>query len=265
MSDRASAAARHPGGVPALSVGDRVMALAGSALSGVVFLFALASLGLFLASALGLIPWLSVALRFGEITLPGAGPWIEGGLAALGLVLFLYLPAHARVARLERSHRDFHIGMEDVARAYAAAHAADRQGAFALAPEFDAMRARLEHLRKHPDLGHLEPELLELAAQMSYQARDLARIYSDDKVARARSFLESRQREAQTLAEQIAVARRTCDELKRWLTDVETEERQLSDLFKLLERDLRAVLPPLGYELEEPVPANVVSLPKPVK
>ena len=44
-----------------------------------------------------------------------------------------------------------------VARAYRHAHAADRAGVFALSSEFDAMRARLEHLRKHPDLSHLEP------------------------------------------------------------------------------------------------------------
>lgn len=265
MSDTGIAAARTAGGGRGAFGVHRVMGWTGHALSAAVFLFALASLGLFLASALGLVPWLSVTLHFGEISVPQAGPWIEGGVAALGLVLMLWLPAHARVARLERSHRDFHIGIEDVARAYAAAHAADRQGAFALSGEFEAMRARLDHLRQHPDLGHLEPELLELAAQMSYQSRDLARIYSDDKVARARSFLESRQHEARELADQIAVARRTCDALKRWLTDVEAEERALSEQFKLLERDLRAVLPPLGYELEEPAPANVVILQKPAK
>ncbi|MFD2175112.1 hypothetical protein [Rhodobacter lacus] len=59
--------------------------------------------------------------------------------------------------------------------------------------------------------------------------------------------------------------------LRGWLTDVEAEERRLSEEFKLLERDLKAVLPGLGYEIEEPAPAgeaapdNVVALPKPLK
>ncbi|MFC2968339.1 hypothetical protein [Acidimangrovimonas pyrenivorans] len=71
------------------------------------------------------------------------------------------------------------------ARALARAHGGDREGVFALSSEFDSMRERLTHLRKHPDLSGLEPELLELAAQMSHLSRDLARVYSDEKVARA--------------------------------------------------------------------------------
>ncbi|PTV94624.1 hypothetical protein C8J27_107155 [Rhodobacter aestuarii] len=232
-------------------------------LSGAVFVFAFGALLLFGASATGLAPWLMLDLRFGDTPLPNAGIWIEAGVASLGFVLLLYLPAQRRVMAIERSHRNFRIGTEDVASAYRAIHAADRKGVFALSGEFDAMRERMEWLRKHPDLGHLEPELLELAAQMSLQSRDLAQVYSDEKVARARDFLRARQHEVNTARDRLTIARSICDDLRSWLTDVEAEERKLSEEFKLLERDLKAVLPGLGYELEEgPTPDNVVALPK---
>ena len=124
------------------------------------------------------------------------------------------------------------------------------------------MRERMDYLRRHPELGDLEPELLELAAQMSLQSRDLSRIYSDQKVSRAKAFLKQRQQETDRLAEQIALARRTCDELREWLTDVEVDERNVSAELKLLERDLRDILPALGYELEDGTQPNVVPMPK---
>lgn len=243
---------------------SRLHAALGTVLASLVFLFALAALCLFCASALGILPWLDLPARFGDTLLPNAGAWVEAAAAALGLILVLYMPAHNRVLALERSHRRFHMNMDDVARAYRTAHEADRAGHFALSGEFDAMRERLGWMRKHPDLGGLEPELLELAAQMSLFSRDLAGIYSDEKVERARTFLRQRQEEVETTAERLRLARNTCDELRAWLTDVETEERKLSSDFKLLERDLKAVLPALGYELEDApaAPDNVVALPK---
>lgn len=241
-----------------------VHAFLGRLLGTFVFLFALAALMLFCSSALGLVPWLEIDARFGDTVLPNAGAWAEGALAVLGLILVLYMPAHTRVMALERSHRRFAMSMDDIARAYRVVHEADRKGTFALSAEFDAMRERMEWLRRHPDLDALEPELLQLAAQMSLQSRDLARIYSDEKVARARDFLRGRQHEVETTHERIRLARNTCDELRNWLTDVEAEERKISQEFKILEADFKAVLPALGYELEDPapVPANVVALPK---
>ena len=240
----------------------RFYALMGQALSAVVFAVALASLLWAACAALGLVPWLSIPAQIGDTPIAHFGIWVQLALAALGLILMLYLPSAARVARLENSHRKFHVAMEDVARAYRAAHEIDRSGAFALSGEFDAMRERLTHLRRHPDLGGLEPELLELAAQMSLQSRDLARIYSDKKISRAKTFLEQRQQEADKLSAQIKLARNTCDELRTWLTDVETEEREVNAQFKLLERDLRDILPSLGYELEDGAQPNVVPMPK---
>lgn len=212
-------------------------------------------------SGLGQLPWPSVPVYWGDWAVPDAGMWLQLALTFLMICLCAFLPANSRMARLERSHRSFQIGMEDVKRAYSLAHAADRTGVFSLSTEFEAMRQRMELLRKHPDLTQMEPELLELAAQMSYQSRDLARAYSDDKVGRARAFLTARQADADLLADRIKLARMTCDELRKWLVDVEAEERRNHEQIKRLEADLREVLPSLGYDFDEPREANVVTLP----
>ena len=239
--------------------------MAQSLMQGVIVLVALGLLAASVAAAFGALPWPTLALFFGGVALPQAGMWVQIGLTALMLALVFYLPSNLRMARLERSHRSFAMGMEDVSRAYRQAHAADRAGVFALSGEFDAMRARLEHLRDHPDLAHLEPELLQLAAQMSHETRELARAYSDAKVNRARLFLKQRQEETQALTERLALARRTCDELRRWLADIEAGERQVQVQIRRLEADLKEILPGLGYDVDmlEPADANVVSLPKP--
>lgn len=228
--------------------------------AGVALIFVLASL----LAALGQTSWPYIPLSYEGAHVPHAGAALQLGFTALLCLVCLLFPANRRMARLERSHRSFAMGVEDVARAYRLAHAADRAGVFALSGEFEAVRARLEHLRKHPDLAHLEPELLQLAAQMSFASRDLARTYSDDRVARAQGFLKQRQEEAEAMADRIALARRTVDELRRWLTDVESEERKAEVQIKRLEADLREILPQLGYALEpeEPRDGTVVQLPK---
>ena len=224
-----------------------------------------------LAAAFGQIPWPQIALFFGGQAVPNAGMWLQIGLTIVLAMMTFFLPANTRMARLERSHRSFAIGMQDVAQAYRQAHAADRAGVFALSGEFEAMRARMEHLREHPDFQHLEPELLQLAAQMSVETRDLARGYSDEKVARAKGFLRQRQEEVQQLTDKLAIARRTCDELRRWLGDVQAEEMQAQTQLKRLEADLKEILPTLGYDFDledhrdDLRDANVVSLPKPSK
>jgi hypothetical protein len=224
------------------------------------------------AAAFGLLPWLELAASYGGTPVPQAGTWVQLGLTGLMLALVFYLPANLRMARLERSHRNFALGIEDVTRAYRSAHAADRTGVFALSGEFDSMRARFEHLRRHPDLGHLEPEILQLAAAMSFVSRDLARTYSEDKVARARTFLHQRQEEIHEVTDRIAAARQTCDELRRWLTDIEVDERKAQQQIHRLEADLKEILPTLGYDFDIDAtasdaasPGNVVPMNKPAK
>lgn len=102
--------------------------------------------------------------------------------------LFFFIPSADRIMSLERSHRKFRLSMEDVARAYHVCHTADRSGVFTMSSEFDALRERLSYLRDHPDLDSLEPQFLVLAAQMSHQSRELADIYNDEKVDRAKTF-----------------------------------------------------------------------------
>lgn len=147
-------------------------------------------------------------------------------------------------------------------RAHEIAHGADRRGAFALSREFDAVRARMDHLKNHPDLSDLEPEILELAAQMSFAARDLARTCSEDRVIRAKGFLKQRQEGAGRIAERLHPAWQICGELRRWLTDVEAEERRNSAALRRLEADLRELLPGLGYEVDDWREPNVVPLPQ---
>lgn len=217
-----------------------------------------------LLAATGLLPWPMISAAYGPAAWPDAGMWMQIGVTALLLLLCVFLPANARMVRLESSHRDFTITMDDVARAYAIAHAADRKGTYALSSEFDAVRERIRFMRKHPDLAALEPAVLEVAAQMSKESRALAEVYSDDKVARARAFLTQRQEEVQAMKDRIAVARLTCDELRRWRDDVVAEERVAETQIQRLEADLREVLPMLGYALEDE-PDNVVQMSKPQK
>lgn len=226
-------------------------------------LMLLLALALAAATALGLAgmaPALQFAATWAGTPIPDAGLWAEGLLAALLLLLCTFLPANARMQRLERSHRDFHIGMEDVARAYALAHREDRTGAFTLSAEFDAVRERIAFLRRHPDLATLEPEVLEVAGQMSQVSRDLARVYSDDRIARARAFLTQRQEENAALADRIRLAHYATAELKRWLQDVEADEKTVATQLERLERDLHDVLPSLGYDFDD-APGNVVQMP----
>lgn len=219
-----------------------------------------------LGAVLGVFAWVEVPLRIGTWAPAHAGMVLQVTLLLMLVALCLVLPSLRRIAALEMGHRSFRISMDDIARAYRTAHAADRAGVFSLSGEFESIRQRMEVLRRHPDLGDLEPELLELAAVMSHQSRDLARVYSDSKVDRARRFLRQRQEEVDALAERLKLARQLVDELRTWLTDVEAEERQAHVQIKRLEADLREILPALGLELAEPTrDGNVVSLPKPLK
>lgn len=209
-------------------------------------------------AAAGVLPWLDFELGFGTTTVENAGIYFQIGMTTLIVGLCAFLPTHGRILRLERSHRQFSMNMDDVARAYHLCHKSDRQGMFRLSDEFDAVRERLLHLREHPDLTDLEPEILQVAAQMSFQSRDLAQIYSEEKVRRAKGFLEQRQTEVDEMQDRIDAARITCAELKNWLQDVEAEERNTQTQVKRLEEDLLEILPSLGYELD--ADPNVVKL-----
>ena len=213
------------------------------------------------AAAFGLAPWLTLTLTFGDSVYQQAGMVVQIVATVILLALLFFVPTTARIMALERSHRDFQISMDDVARAYHACHTADRAGVFTLSSEFDAVRERLAHLRDHPDLGNLETEVLTLAAQMSQQARKLADIYSDEKVARAKAFLAQRQKEAEDQQERIVEALHVCRDIRKWASQVELEESIVASQLAQLDEQLLTALPSLGYSFEqEQRETNVVPL-----
>jgi len=228
---------------------------------------AFSALGVTILSATGAIPWLTLSVSFGDITWPLAGPWVQAGMTVLLLLLLTFVPGNLRMLMLERSHRNFRVSMQDVARAYHLCHTADRAGVFTLSSEFDAVRERIAHLRDHPDLAALESDVLTLAAQMSQQARHLAEVYSDEKVARAKAFLAERQQEAEAQQARIVEALHVAREIRRWADQVEVEEAIVASQLSRLDEQLQSVLPTLGYGFEdagpEPQDSNVVPLKAP--
>lgn len=245
----------------------RVLAAGQVCAHAVIFGASLILMGASLFAALGWSSWPEIVVSLDAVPVANAGMWLQIGLTALLAMLVFWLPANSRMARLEAGHRSFAMGVSDVARAYRMSHEADRSGLFGLSAEFDSIRVRMEELRRHPDFAGLEPELLQLAAQMSHETRALAQTYSDAKVARAKGFLEQRQQEIDALNERLRLARGICDEMRRWLAAIEAEEQHARIQLKRLEADLREILPGLGYAVDiedrnEPE-GNVVPLPKP--
>lgn len=213
--------------------------------------FAVAAVALLAASvmaALGQWSWISLSLQYQGAPVENAGMYVQIGLTVLAVAICFFLPSNARVMRLENSHRQFSIGMNDVAQAYAAVHAADRAATFKLSSEFDAVRERLAYLRDHPDLSTLEPTLLEVAAQMSHISKELATVYSDDKIKRARDFLQQRQQEVELFNTRLDQAKGITTELKQWLHQVELEESVAAAQLDRLRGEMREILPELGIE-----------------
>jgi len=200
------------------------------------------------AAFTGHLPWLALDLHFGDTAIPNAGRWVQVTLTALALMLVFYLPAHGRMLALENAHRKFGMQMEDVVQAYQTAHAADRSGAFTLASEFDAIRDRMAFLRDHPDLRDLEPEVIEVAAQMSQVSHELADTYSDAKVDRARTFLTQRQQEVEQFKTRLEDAKIILHELRQWTRDVEIEESMARSQVQRLKEEFFDLLPELSAQ-----------------
>jgi hypothetical protein len=213
--------------------------------------FALSCLALLAATgmaAFGMWPWIVLPVQIEGILVEDAGMYAQIGLTILALGICFFLPTNRRVMQLENSHRRFSIGMRDVAQAYAAVHAADRAATFQRSSEFDAVRERLAYLRDHPDLSTLEPALLEIAAQMSHVSRELAEVYSDTKIARARSFLEQRQQEIELFNDRLVQAKNISTEMKHWLHEVELEESVAAAQLSRLRDEMREIMPEIGIE-----------------
>jgi hypothetical protein len=210
-----------------------------------VALLGLGALAYTLACSFGYAPWLEMTATFGGVGYPQAGQVVQIGITALLSGLCVFLPANARIMALETSHRRFHIGMEDVARAYRASHTTDREGTFKLKSEFDSVRERMAYLRDHPDLAELEPSVLEIASQMSHISRDLADTYSDSSINRARDFLIQRQQEIEDFNTRVDAAKATAAEMRVWIDKVELEESVAQAQLDRLQAELSNILPEL--------------------
>ncbi|WP_299837856.1 DNA repair protein [uncultured Jannaschia sp.] len=222
---------------------------------------AIALTALTAGASAGLLSWPELAFSVGGTPMPRAGMMAQIALTAFVLVLVGYLPTSARVRRLELTNRDFRMSMDDVTRAYAHVHAADREGVFGLSREFDAMRDRIEWMRAHPDLVELEPDVLQVAAQMSVESHDLAQVYARDKVARARDFLRQRQQEIEEYRQRIAMAQANVAEIKRWTQAVDVEEALVEQQLDRLRRDLAEITDTLGLR-ETDRKRKVVGMPR---
>ncbi|WP_211642157.1 DNA repair protein [Loktanella sp. SALINAS62] len=216
----------------------------------VVAVVAVAAVTFTMMSALGFAGWLAIDATIGGVAYPQAGLWLQIAVTAILVAMAFFLPTNARLLQLERSHRDFQISMDDVKIAYNEVHHADRKGVFTLSSEFDAVRERLAYLRDHPDLTRLEPQVLEVAAQMGQTSRHLAEVYSEERIARAKAFLTARQKEAEDQQEQILEALHICEQIRSWSAQVEMEESRVASQLAHLDESLQNVLPLLGYALE---------------
>jgi len=226
--------------------------------SALIVVAGLTLAGVTLAGALGYLPVLTLPLQFGDTLLPQAGLLVQAGLAIFLLAIVACLPSGMRTLALETSHRDFQISMSDVAEAYRICHAADRGGVFMLSEQFDAVKERIKYMRDHPDLGHLEPDILETAAEMSYASRELAETYSDENVARARSFLAHRQEEVAIYEDRIDRALTACRDLRRQREAVGVDEDMIESRLRAMDEEFGPLLAELGYERQR---GNVIALP----
>lgn len=197
-------------------------------------------------SALGVCAWLEIPLQYRGEPVVQAGMLVQIGVTALLVAMCFFVPTNQRVMQLEAAHHSFSMRMEDIARAYAIAHQDDRKRLFNCLSEFDAVKERIDHLHCHPDLGALEPDILEIAAKMSRVSQDLAEAYSDEKVERAYDFLRQRQTEIATFQERLDHARALHSDIKQWANRLEMDEAVAnSQLHRLLE-DLEQVLPEIA-------------------
>lgn len=215
------------------------------------------------AALLGMADWPNIPLAVGDTFYPDAGYYILLGLTVFAFAMCFFIPTNRRIMALENSHRRFHIGMQDVAHAYALAHQEDRENAFKLKSEFDSIRARLQFLREHPDLSSLEPAVLEVAAQMSHVSEELAQIYSEDSITRARDFLAERQAEVEKFNSRLEEAKRQASEIRQLTGAIEMEESVAQSQLNRLQQELEELIP--HWQIVEKDAETAISATDPVQ
>lgn len=194
-------------------------------------------------AAFGFLPWLELPLSYADAPVEGAGMIAQVGLTVFLTSICFLVPTSYRIMKLEHAHHAFSIRMEDVARAYAVVHADDRKGLFQCQSEFDAVKERINHLRAHPDLGSLEPDILEIAAQMSRVSEELAEAYSDERVDRAYDFLRQREAEFTVFQDRVNHAKAIHADIRLWANKIELDESVARSQLNQLIEELNTVLP----------------------
>ena len=205
---------------------------------GAAALVGVVATGLSLA---GILPWPEIAISYDGAVVPWAGMALQIGVTALFVLTAVFMPSARRVLRLENSHRKFAIDMDDVTRAYRAAHMADRAETFEVRREFDAVRERYTFLKAQPDLAEMDAELLTIAAQMSEQSRELAEVYSDAKISRVRDALVQRHADAKALDARIQQSYGDLRDLKRLMEDVGAEESSVTAQLQRLRDEMAQI------------------------
>lgn len=194
-----------------------------------------------------LVPRLVVPALLGEQAFD-LGPFVAGAPLILGCLGLVLIPSTARVLRLEESHRSFQVSIADVTTAYHEAHLADRSGVFNLVHEYDAVRERITWLLAHADLGTLDGQIIELAAQMSTVSRTLADRYSDERVAHALSSLAARQREMAELKQLVENAQHAETQVRRFLNQVNLDEVEVRSQLERHTEAITTLLTEAGME-----------------
>lgn len=97
---------------------------------------------------------------------------------------------------------------------------------------------------------------------MSHISKELAEVYSDDRITRARGFLEQRQYELQQFNVRLEQAKAVSTEMKHWLHEIELEESVAAAQLDHLRDELKNVLPELGLETIVRTDNTVIEMPK---
>ena len=205
-----------------------------------------------------LIPTLPINVSLiGTVNLVPVLCLIPGVFAA---ILLTFVPSAKRLLQLELSHRSFRTGMEDVRQAFYIAFSADRNGMFRLNEQFDAVSERIRFLTRYPELQGKEPEILALAAQMSFEARELACRYSTENVTRANAIIAERLAEIEKVETTLSAIERTKAEAKRIIERLAAMQGTAAGQFETDLCELETLLGPYGFVRQSDTETNVVTM-----
>ena len=82
----------------------------------------------------------------------------------------------------------------------------------------------------------------------SHISKELATVYADEKIERARNFLKQRQEEVNLFNSRLDQAKGITSEMKHWLHEVELEESVAAAQLDRLRAEMREIMPELGIE-----------------